>query len=148
LQPYRYSSLDEEIGEIRLVILLPGPFDAPVHALLQTTSFTGDSVPQYEALSYTWGSADDPKTIRVGNAPFDRTVLEVTSNLAKALPYLRHASVRRTLWIDAICVNQQDLQERSSQVKRMPDLYSKAKGVVVWLGPNEPDSAAAMNLLQ
>ncbi|KAG4440574.1 hypothetical protein IFR05_003941 [Cadophora sp. M221] len=148
LRQYHYTSLDEQSGEIRLMILLPGPFDAPIHVLLQTTQFTRDNVPEYEALSYTWGSADYPKMIRVGDAPLDRTALEITGNLAQALPYLRHASERRTLWIDAICVNQQNLQERSSQVKRMPDLYSKAKGVVVWLGPNEPDSAVAMNLLQ
>ncbi|KAL2071239.1 hypothetical protein VTL71DRAFT_12474 [Oculimacula yallundae] len=145
---YRYSTLDERSQEVRILILLPGVVDDPIHILLQTTSFTDDNIPDYEALSYAWGSTDNPKSIQVGDEVSDLTTLEVTSNLAQALPYLRHLTEPRTLWIDAICVNQQDLVERGSQVKRMPDLFSKAKSVVVWLGPETPDSALALNMLQ
>jgi hypothetical protein len=61
--------------------------------------------------------------------------LSVTQNLSQALPYLRYEDKSRALWIDAICVNQQDLQERSQQVKRMAEIYSKATRVIAWLGP-------------
>lgn len=145
---YEYSVLDKELQEIRLLDLLPGAFDAPIRGILRTKSFTENTVPEYEALSYTWGSTENPQTIQIGDAPFDITTIEVTRNFAQALPYLRLETEPRVLWIDAICVNQQDLKERGSQVKRMPDLYSKARRVVVWLGPEGVQSIIAMNLLQ
>jgi hypothetical protein len=145
-QGYIYTELDEDSREIRILTLLPGPFDAPIHIVLEPYSFTDESVPSYEALSYTWGQVEHPQTIWVGEDRFSK--LEVTDNLAKALPYLRHEAKPRRFWIDAICINQQDLGERSSQVKRMPEIYSQASGVVVWLGPEKDESALAMSLLQ
>jgi Heterokaryon incompatibility protein (HET) len=58
----------------------------------------------------------------------------ITRNLYAALKGLRHPSTRRTLWIDAICINQADDRERNEQVKQMKDIYESAIGVIVWLG--------------
>jgi len=88
--------------------------------------------PPYEALSYVWGpfnSPDDPDLIQLNDCGF-----EVTTNLWRALYALRHETKDRVLWIDAICINQGDLEERSSQVQLMRDVYRKARSVVVWLG--------------
>lgn len=139
---YQYLPLDEARHEIRLMSLLPGAFSSPTRASLVATVFTKDIVPAFEALSYTWGSTEDPEKILVD----DRELL-VTQNLAEALKYLRYEDKPRVLWIDAICVDQQDLGERSRQVLRMVDIYAEATRVVVWLGPESDDSAVAIDCI-
>ena len=105
---------------------------------------TVDNTPKYEALSYAWGSAENPSSVDIGA----NAVLSITQDLATALPYLRHETQARVFWIDAICVNQQDLKERSQQVERMRDIFSLADRVVVWLGPETHDSTSALSTLQ
>jgi hypothetical protein len=85
----------------------------------------------FEALSYVWG--DD--------APFDKISVNdgyiyIRQNLSIALRCLRHASQSRVLWIDAICINQEDLDEKNAQVSLMHKIYSQAQDVVIFL--NEP----------
>jgi hypothetical protein len=139
---YQYLPLEEGAGEIRLLYLLPGPFSSPVRVVLVSNPFSPDAPPQFEALSYTWGSAENPFDIFVGSSACH--TLAVTQNLAEALPYFRLEDRSRTLWIDAICVNQSGMAERTDQVKRMADIYSKATRVVVWLGPASADSSMAI----
>ena len=141
-EAYQYTHLKEELHEIRLLTLLPGTFSSDIRLCLDITPLTADHVPEFEAVSYTWGSACDPVNIFVGKN--SRKTLPVTQNLAEALQYFRYQDKPRTLWIDAICVDQQNLKERSQQVKRMVDIYSKAVRVVVWLGPESDDSSLAM----
>ena len=107
---------------------------------------TEDFVPDFEALSYAWGSSENPVNIFLGES--GNHTLAVTQNLAEALPYLRYKDRARVLWIDAISVNQQDLAERSSQVRRMADIYSKASQVLVWLGPASIDSSVALDCIK
>lgn len=142
---YQYSPLREDAQEVRLVTLLPGTLSAPIRVDINTTRFTENNIPQLEALSYTWGVLKNPREILVGAT--GSIALTVTQNLAEALMCLRYEDMSRTLWVDAICVNQQDLVERSQQVKRMADIYSKASRVVVWLGPESHDTAIAMECL-
>ena len=85
--------------------------------------------PVHEALSYVWGTAFNPVDVKVGSS--DSDTIPITQNLAIALPYLRYKNETRTLWIDAICINQQDLRERSSQAKMMGDSYHLADRVIV-----------------
>ena len=73
--------------------------------------------------------------------------LDVTRNLAVALQHLRYEHEPRVLWIDAICINQQDVHERSAQVERMGDIYRSARQTTVWLGPEEDDSCLAIETL-
>lgn len=105
--------------------------------------------PRYEALSYTWGSPADPETALVID-PNDSSrvgTLEIGQNLASALHHFRHHSQPRTFWIDAICINQDDLVERSAQVARMGQIYTLAERVVVWLGREDGTSSLAMSTL-
>ncbi|KAH8592667.1 heterokaryon incompatibility protein-domain-containing protein [Bisporella sp. PMI_857] len=143
MNDYQYSPLNEVAGEIRLLTLLPGKFSSPIRILLDIALFAETEVSEFEALSYTWGSTTDVVDIFIGN----NRRLAVTQNLAEALRYLRHKKTPRTLWIDAICINQKDLSERSKQVKRMGDIYLKAKRVVVWLGPEADDSTLVLELM-
>jgi hypothetical protein len=145
-EPYMYSTLNEEAQEIRLLTLLPSTFTSEVRLCLDITPFTEFNVPKFEAVSYTWGSPENLPKIFIGET--GRKTLAVTQNLAEALPYFRYEDKPRVLWIDAICVNQQDLEERSQQVKRMADIFSKAARVLVWLGPESDDSLLAIDCLE
>jgi hypothetical protein len=84
---------------------------------------------QYDCLSYTWGT-DSPKHVII----IDDAALPITWNLLQALNSLRQAQKTGLVWIDAICINQQDLDERSQQVQIMPNIYSGAQHVIAYLG--------------
>lgn len=144
-EPCQYQPLNSEAREIRLLTLLPGSLDSEIRITLKPATFTNDTDISFEALSYTWGSPEDPADIFVGENGY--ATIQVTRNLAEALPYLRYPDKPRVLWIDAICVNQQDMDERSSQVKRMANIYSHATRVLIWLGPESDDSSMAINSL-
>lgn len=105
-------------------------------------------IPHYEALSYAWGSTESQEVIYVQNADGEHEKLLVTENLALALRHLRSTSTERTLWIDAICINQEDMEERNTQVQRMTSIYRLAHRVVVWLGPASHSSSLAMSTLE
>ncbi|KAM0418894.1 hypothetical protein ACHAPT_012159 [Fusarium lateritium] len=104
----------------------------------------------FEALSYVWGSPVDPEdiSVEVTSQPTSYEILSVGQNLAKALRHLRQEATTRTLWIDALCINQRDIPEREAQVLRMEDIYSLASRIVVWLGPETETTAEAINTLR
>ncbi|KAN0116731.1 Heterokaryon incompatibility [Hyaloscypha variabilis] len=86
-----------------------------------------DQRPHYEALSYVWGTEKAPDPILLDGQPF-----YITENLKDALIMVRQGSQKeRVLWIDAICINQNDLSERSAQVRQMRQIYSSAERVLV-----------------
>jgi hypothetical protein len=106
--------------------------------------------PAFEALSYTWGSDETQQVVQV--VPLQRSgnrgsQISVRRNVYDALTYLRDCHTPRTLWIDAICINQKDLTERNLQVNRMGDIFHYAQRVVVWLGLASFDSALALRVL-
>jgi hypothetical protein len=113
MAPYVYTPLDEEAKEIRIMTLLPGIRSSEIRLVLENTILTEDDTPHYEALSYVWDSAENLVNIYFWDSS---ETFGVTRNLATAIPYLRYEDRPRRLWIDAICVNQQDLAERSKQV--------------------------------
>jgi hypothetical protein len=88
-----------------------------------------DEDPEYEALSYVWGSGENKQKILI-----DGQQLSVTANLAEALEYLYNRDGPRKLWVDAICINQEDIPERSQQVGNMTEIYARARNAVVWIG--------------
>jgi Heterokaryon incompatibility protein (HET) len=108
-QPLR--STDEGM-QIRLCSLLPDSFRGPVKCYIEV--FDPKPGLEFEALSYSWGDPTD----RIPIEAKGETVL-VTKNLATALTYLRKTSDSRRLWIDAICINENDIDERSMQVAFM-----------------------------
>ncbi|EXK28387.1 hypothetical protein FOMG_15366 [Fusarium oxysporum f. sp. melonis 26406] len=125
---YHPLTSDKKHFDIRICILLPKSHGTLVTCKLKTLNLLEDKV-DYEALSYAWGSSEDNATITV-----NETTLQVTRNLTDALTYLRHDSKLRSLWIDAICINQSDVDERNSQVRAMGRIYSSASCVISWLG--------------
>ncbi|KAK3362198.1 heterokaryon incompatibility protein-domain-containing protein [Lasiosphaeria ovina] len=124
-----YSSLPK--GSVRLLRLLPHP-DKNSHIQCRLTTFSmfdSGSTHPYESLSYMWGSDDNKQPIYV-----DSDELYVTVNLHAALSHLRHCFLERILWVDAICINQDDKDEKGRQIYR----------VIVWLGEAADGSDQAL----
>jgi hypothetical protein len=180
---YEYTPLPEGTDQIRLLTLLPATEENEGITVSLQNIPTKEAERQYEALSYVWGSPENPETISVvtrgtrhslthwwrksrwgkpktgpadtssstGSEKDDVTSseyiaapLSVTKNLAIALRHLRLRDAPRTLWIDAICIDQQNIAEKGEQVAKMAQIYSSSARVVVWLGPASPDSDLAM----
>ena len=93
----------------------------------------------YEALSYVWGGSDKRQSIFIGNQ-----YLAVTLNLYAALLRLRDRDFPRIIWVDAVCINQEDKQEKEHQIQFMAKIYGKASRVIVWLGETAVDSDRAL----
>jgi hypothetical protein len=102
--------------------------------------------PKYEALSYVWGSKEETDSVFVEMGHTSR-LLMVNKNLYEALGALRLRHESRTIWIDALSINQKDVVERSAQVARMALIYSRAYRVVVWLGQASSDSELLLEML-
>lgn len=94
--------------------------------------------PRYEALSYTWAMEDGDVSLS-SQIRCNGGRIWVTKTCELALRYLRKSDSSRVLWVDAICINQKDADERGHQVGIMRDVYSKAAEVVVWLGETSAD---------
>lgn len=100
-----------------------------------------DDSPEYTALSYAWGKAEDKRLILL-----DDMEVSVRVNLESALYHLCQTSVT-TMWVDALCINQSDNAEKSEAVQRMKRVYEDATHVLVWLGPSGDDSDVALQIL-
>ncbi|KAI0515111.1 heterokaryon incompatibility protein-domain-containing protein [Xylaria bambusicola] len=101
---------------------------------------------KYQALSYCWGIQGD-WAVSVDGGSGDTSFIRITDNLDSALRHLRAKKYAKTLWVDAICINQANLNERGHQVQLMRDVYQLAARVIIWLGPEKDDSAAAMRYM-
>ena len=106
---------------------------------------TTNDPPQYATLSYTWGDQISEESIHVNGRAF-----QVTHNLRDALDALlpRIRASRPLLWVDAVCINQEDRVERSSQVRIMRDIYQRSRSVWIWLGNSSNDSDLALQKLK
>ncbi|TGJ78467.1 hypothetical protein E0Z10_g10295 [Xylaria hypoxylon] len=123
---------------IRLLEIHPGERREPLTLSLSPVSL--DSAPAYEAISYHWGSATDVVPVTCNGVK-----VFITTSLFGALSQFRLAERQRTLWADAICINQGFLPEKSAQVGLMPQIYSLATRVLIWLGPLD-DGATVLRL--
>ncbi|KAJ1329788.1 HET domain-containing protein [Microdochium nivale] len=140
IRPYAYTALDRNVGDIRLLRLLPAASPTqPVYCRLSHAPLEDTTKTIYEALSYTWGKDGRTETIRLDDQDF-----AVTANLREALLALRDPHSTRVLWIDAICINQDDVEERAHEVVRMLRIYQLASRVVVWLGSSSDNSELAI----
>ena len=113
-----------------------------------------ESAPPYIALSYTWGSPDEPKRpVFVQENPNDPQderfhLIEVSENLFQALRQVTPRDDIVHIWADAICINQADNQEKSWQVKQMWEIYQKARYVYMWLGRGVAITNSLMDMMQ
>ncbi|KAF8859439.1 HET-domain-containing protein [Acephala macrosclerotiorum] len=136
-----YHYLDSERFQLRRLSLSPGDFHDPICGALETVSL-GEH-PKYEALSYVWGKDMAPTPIIL-----EGTEIHITQNLDTALRHLRHGQMSRSLWVDAVCIDQSNVVERAEQVKLMNRIYRSASTVLVWLGPDADNSDEVMRKIQ
>ena len=136
---YQYQPLHGP-RNTRLLWLEPAKsLSSPLHCKLNEVSL--DQIFHYEALSYSCEKQDGCSSILIFNTPS-----EITKNCEAALRRLRYDDKPRVLWVDSICINQDQsaLHERSHQVLLMKEIYSRAAEVLVWLG--EIDTADKQRL--
>jgi hypothetical protein len=137
---YKYRRLSGH-DTIRVIELLPERDGEEI--LIYLHEVTLQEAPAYQALSYEWGKTKGSHSIRC-----DGSVLLVTINLLAALRRLRFSTFRRYLWIDAICINQEDMEEKTQQVAMMGQIYKFGHKALIWLGEAGPGTAKAIAKLQ
>ncbi|ETS81768.1 hypothetical protein PFICI_06770 [Pestalotiopsis fici W106-1] len=164
---YVYQNLPPQ--SIRLIRLEPGSYEAGIVIRLEPVQFrigvedsdveesdardpwaelqiessqARGSPIEYEALSYAWGPKGQPMIISIEGE--ESCIAHVTQNLYIALKHLRLGDRVRVLWIDALCIDQENNEEKSAQVAIMADIYQCASRVVAWLGPEADGSNLAM----
>lgn len=126
--------------------------DPTVDRELYKLPVEADPDPRYEALSYTWGENVHGSWIFIsesssGSDHSTAYKFSCQPNLMNALKCLRSPSQCRTVWIDAICINQNDDNEKGIQVRRMTSIYKHAYRVVLWLGIGGLDHYKALNAM-
>lgn len=138
---YKWDPIDKE-AEIRLLTIQPARRKRwPLQCNM--TIIRRDSASAYEALSYTWGDPTNPEIIQCNGKD-----VRVTKNCANALRDLlrrsatsfRDLPVPGYIWIDSICINQEDVAERNSQVAIMGEIFHCARRTVVYLGESDMDA--------
>ncbi|KAJ8127535.1 hypothetical protein O1611_g6102 [Lasiodiplodia mahajangana] len=125
--------------KIRLLHVLPG------YALIKCKIFriSLHKKPDYETLSYCWGTLDRKEEILINNKSFP-----ITRNLYDALERLRFTDKPRTLWIDAICINQDSLDEKKFFVPLMKEIYQSSRRTIIWLGEHNSLTEGALEILE
>jgi len=145
---YGYKRLDFDNYEIRILTLTTTPNhpesnDSKICCYMEHVSLINPG--SYSALSYCWGDPRSTKTISLNGIN-----VEITAKLYAALQQVQSLGARERivepirLWVDAICINQADAEERGSQVRIMRQIYSRAKRVIAFIG--EPRSLSSWNL--
>ncbi|KAF2444101.1 HET-domain-containing protein [Karstenula rhodostoma CBS 690.94] len=159
-----YSALPPERKRIRLLRLFAGVLENPqINCEMFEAEFDGNGILRhldevlkksrlgrkepYHALSWRWGDEDDGKYAIMIKRDGNLFKKRVSRTLGLALKYLR-LKQDRVLWIDAICIDQKNLEERSFQVSLMSLVYTGAKEICVWLGEDGDDSSQAIQFVK
>lgn len=133
--------MNEKRNEFRVFFLKPSQDGGASDSFLGVIGHASlDYPPWYNTLSYAWESTERTAKILVDDAE-----ILVTQNLYSALQHMsRGIRDEIPLWVDAICINQIDKKEKSSQVRRMRDIYKTAQTGIAWVGPATPKSIATL----
>lgn len=148
LQLYRYKPLSAvtKPDKIRLLELLPGSGDKQIVCALIETALSDN--PAYEALSYCWGKDTVQEPVIIKHPTGTDFSSSVGANLFAALRQFRDSESSIYLWVDALCINQSDEEERSNQVLLMRQIYEGAKKTRIWLGPEDENTWKAFSLMR
>lgn len=166
---YQYKSLRK--GHIRLVCIRPGRWTDPISCDILHTPLDGRESRYYEALSYAWGVTRSRWAINCGNSGI---LVSATINCIQAIRRLRYQNCKRSafdwhfpynkrnthysilrpnlnyyrlVWIDALCINQTDSNERNEQVRLMGTIFRNAARVIIYMGESSEDSDKALNAI-
>jgi len=122
--------------------LKPGPWNQMFEIRLRTVSL--DDAPSYQALSYVWGVNMATSAMIVDEMSY----LVITQYLGNALRHVWSETEWKTLWIDAVCIDQSNDVEKVDQVRRILDIHRLAMRVLIWLGPRAEISDLALDLIE
>ncbi|KAJ3453794.1 hypothetical protein MRS44_018426 [Fusarium solani] len=141
MEAYQYSPLPPR--NIRLLHLHTGSGDDELIAELRTLPLETAAIVEFSALSYAWGYPLPRKRIICSGR-----AVEIGPSLHNALVNIRSRQYRRLIWADALCINQNDTDERASQVRLMGEIYSAAATTVIWLGTESDSVRRAFEFLR
>lgn len=146
---FQYEAILEN-DAFRVLILHPPRAENPEELHGEIKNVAASDRPRYEAVSYAWGPADLASKLYISSStengvtddnPERHSYLHVSSALNEVLTALRHPTKPRVLWVDALCINQGSLSERTHQVKLMKEIYSSAVRVIGYVGSPSPADA-------
>lgn len=126
---YKYSALQPG-GFFRYFVLEPGIGKEPLRASLKSSKLV--EAPCFEAISYVWGSWD-----RCVELICDNKQILITPSLSEVLHRVRFSDRPRTLWTDSVCINQEDLDEKGSQVALMGSIYRRSNRTLICVGAHD-----------
>lgn len=136
------ARLDSEDHQVRILVVQPAmSSDEPIVCSLITTYLPSGK--SFDALSYCWGAASSMDLLTVNGQD-----ISVSSSVTAALRRLRHETNELAIWVDQICINQGDDDERDEQVRLMAEIYSSAAQVHVWLGEGDVATWTALRIIR
>lgn len=135
---YQYICLAER--QIRLLSLYPG--EEGDRLIGRVVHVSIDHPGPYWALSYCWGNPKKDETLYLDNG----TMIGITASLCNALKDYRH--LHSPVWVDAVCIDQDNKREKSLQISLMKDIYAQANLVITYIGPGTEHSLAGLDLAQ
>jgi hypothetical protein len=137
-----YRPLNQDDHEVRLVTILPDENTGnPLRCDLKTVRF--EQGHSFQALSYAWGDAKPTVQLAIGD-----DAVSISETLEEALKAVRHPKDPICLWVDAICINQQNVEERNHQVRLMRQIFTCASTVNIWLGERHDGTQDAFQALE
>jgi hypothetical protein len=132
---------------VRVMNRIVEPMSKASTSIRDSAKFPGKTF-EYEALSYVWGPKDNPSYVQVFQGDSAGGSISITRNLDIALRHLRQTDRPRLVWIDALCIDQSNDHEKSTQVAIMSRIFRLASCVIAWLGPKQENSDDALALMK
>ncbi|KAI1751529.1 heterokaryon incompatibility protein-domain-containing protein [Xylaria castorea] len=140
--PKLYRALDKTRWETRILLITA---INPVKLSFEYASMIDDHLDPFEAVSWCWGAASSTMRTQI---TVDGHRLSIPANAYEVILELCVPQKKKRVWIDAICINQDDIDERSQQVAMMEAIYRKASMTLVWLGKDNGTTKDAMNMIE
>jgi len=125
-----YAPLPSKSQTIRLLHLRRGPWGAELKTRLRECTID-EARDRYTTISYTWGSIDTTRQVLI---KCNGKRVAISENLYTILRRLRRPDATVVVWVDALCINQRDILERTHQVGLMSEIYKNSLETVIWLG--------------
>lgn len=142
MEPYQYQPIDLAKDAIRVLKLVHGHETEPIECDLVESLLGEEQGIPYQALSYTWGTSTNNQTVKLCGIK-----KRVTENLHSALLHLRKPNEDVWLWVDALCIDQENHREKTHQVGHMRRIYEKADHVLIWLGLGTRETSILMDAM-
>lgn len=139
---YSYDALSNRTSSIRLLSVLNASPNNLICSLRVVPTLDSE---HYHCLSYTWGDPFGRTDVKPSQEQMtcNGTVIPIQRNLHDGLMHLYAIATQRgklaAIWVDAVCINQNDDAEKADQIKMMHKIYAGAASVVIWLGPDDSD---------